>query len=168
MHAFAVLDSPRARMRALPRLAWIAVGGVVFAMADLVVAAVFWGVRSGVPPIRIPQAIASWVLGGDAAHAGGMATAIAGAALYGFVMGTIVAVFVRWHARSARVRAAGFAGGALYGIAMYGLVFHGLVPLLSAASATGVAPPSWEFACVVTFACIGTGIAGLARFLAGR
>jgi hypothetical protein len=167
MHAFAALDSPRSGAHAMPRLGWIALGGVVFAMADLAVAAIFWGLRSGVPAIRIPQSIASWVLGGDAAHVGGFATAFAGALLYAVVMSVIVGAFVRWHARSARVRASGFVGGALFGVAMYALLFHVFVPVFTAASATGALPLSWLLACAATFAGIGIGCVGIARVVSG-
>ncbi|BCT91516.1 hypothetical protein LYSHEL_05400 [Lysobacter helvus] len=168
MHAFTALDSPRSGLRALPRLGWIALGGVVFAAADLAVAALFWGLRNGIPAIRIPQAIASWVLGSNAAHAGGMATAIAGFALYCAVMGVIVDGFVRLHARSARVRASGFIGGALYGMAAYVLLFHVCVPLFTAVRETGATPLSWLLACAATFAGIGIGCVGIARVTASR
>ena len=168
MHAFTALDSPRSGVRALPRLGWIALGGVVFALADLAVAAVFWGLRSGVPAIRIPQAIASWVLGSGPAHAGGIATAVAGFALYCAVMGVIVDGFVRLHARSAHVRASGLVGGALSGMAAYALLFHVIVPNFTAVHDNGVTPMSWLLACAATFAGIGIGCAGIARVAAVR
>ena len=168
MHAFTALDSPRSAARAMPRVGWIALGGVVFALADLAVAAMFWGLRSGVPAIRVPQAIASWVLGREVAQAGGATTAFAGIALYCAVMAAIVAGFVRLHAGSARVRASGFVGGALYGVAMYVVLFEVFVPVFTAASNGGVSPVSWLLACAATFAGIGIGCVGIARVVSAR
>jgi len=160
MHAVPVLHplSPRP----LPAWARIAAGGAGLALADLAFAAVFWSLRSGTPPIRIPQSIAAWVLGSEAAHAGGVATALAGMLLYACLASAMVAGYVVLFRHAAIVRAAGLAGGILYGCALYVLLFQLVLPTWSAA------PPddsswAWTLACVVAYAGIGAGCAWIAR-----
>jgi hypothetical protein len=146
----------------LPAWALIAVGGAGLALADLAFAAAFWSLRSGTPPIRIPQSVAAWVLGSEAAHAGGLATALAGMLLYACLLCATVAGYAYLFRRAAIARAAGLAGGILYGCALYVLLFQLLLPAWSAA------PPdesswAWTLACVLAYAGIGAGCAWIAR-----
>ena len=135
MHAVPAL--PAWPSRSLPAWAWISVGGSLLALADLAFAAMYWSLRSGTAPIRIPQSIAAWAMGSEAAHAGGIATALAGLALYACVVCAMVAGYAWLVRRIAIVRAGGLAGGVLYGWAMYALLFLVLLPSLSASPTTG-------------------------------
>lgn len=148
--------------RPLPPWAWIVAGGIGLALADLAFAATFWALHSGTPPIRIPQSIAAWVLGSEAARAGGAATALAGTLLYASLACAMVAGYVRLFRRAPAVRAAGMAGGVLYGCALYVLLFQVVLPNWSAS------PPeasfrAWTLACVVAYAGIGAACAWIAR-----
>ena len=164
MHAAPALHSLSSRP--LPAPAWIAIGGAGLALADLAFAAAFWSLRNGTAPLRIPQSIAAWVLGSEAAHAGGLATALAGMLLYACLVCAMVAAYVHLFRRAALVRAAGMAGGTLYGCALYVLLFQLVLPAWSA-TPPGDASPAWIFACVVAYAGIGAGCAWIARHAHG-
>ena len=161
MHAIPSLQTTS--VRPLPAWAWILIGGSLLALADLAFASVFWSLRSGTPPIRIPQSIAAWVLGAPAAHAGGGATALAGMFLYACVVCAMVAGYVRLAQRFAVVRTWGFAGGVIYGCAMYALLFHGVLPAWSAAPPPSNPPSTWVVACLAAYSCIGGGCVAIAR-----
>lgn len=161
MHAFPALAAP---IRPLPAWAWSVIGGVALGLGDLVFAALFWMVHSGVAPIRIPQAVASWVLGPAEARAGGVATALAGAALYCGVVGTMVAGYLHLHERFPRLRGAhAWWAGGWYGLAMYALLFRVVLPLFAAPSPAKTMPLAWTVACLVAYWCIGMGCAWIAR-----
>jgi uncharacterized membrane protein len=149
--------------RAWPTWAWVAAGGIGLGLADLAFAALYWFLHSGTPPIRIPQAIAGWVLGAHDARAGGIATALAGAALYCAIVAAMVAGYMRlasrWQALHANVAIA----GGLYGLAMYALLFRVVLPLLAVPSPSKAMPPSWTLACLAAYAGIGIGCAWIAR-----
>ncbi|KGQ19540.1 hypothetical protein LF41_2800 [Lysobacter dokdonensis DS-58] len=150
--------------RAWPAWAVVALGGSALALADLGFVSVYWFLHSGVAPVRIGQGIASWVVGSQAAHAGGLDAAIAGALLYCATVAAMVAGYMRIAARWPRLHARAWFAGTVYGIAMYGLLFEVLVPYVSAASVgNGHAPVSWTLACLVSYAGIGIGCAAIAR-----
>ena len=71
----------------------MAFGGLTVGALDLLDAIVFFGLRNGVAPVRIPQSIAAGLVGRPAAVAGGLSTAALGVALHFFIATTIVAVF---------------------------------------------------------------------------
>jgi hypothetical protein len=160
MHAVP-LASP-ARPTAPPAWAWIAFGGLALGLGDLAFAALYWFLQVGLPPIRVAQAIAGWVLGSEAARAGGLATAFAGAALYCYIVGAMVAGYLRLHARSLRVRNAGLAAGVVYGLAMYALLFKIVLPLFAANAGGAALPWHWTLACLAAYAGIGAGCAAIA------
>lgn len=165
MHARPALQSrtsPTAGLRALPVWAWVAGGGIVLGLADLGIAAGYWFLHSGTDPIRIPQAIAGWVLGREHARAGGMATALAGAALYCAIVGAMVAGYLRLASRWPRVHAHVADAGVVYGLAMYVLLFRIVLPLFVAGEPHAL-PMSWTAACLAAYAGIGVGCALIAR-----
>jgi hypothetical protein len=161
MHAIPALCT--SSVRPLPAWAWTAAGGSLLALADLAFAAMFWSLRSGTPPIRIPQSIAAWVLGAPAAHAGGSATALAGMLLYACVVCAMAAGYARLWQRFAAVRAWGFAGGMVYGCAIYALLFHAVLPAWSAAPPAAGQPWAWVVACLAAYSGIGAGCVAIAR-----
>ena len=98
---------------------------------DAADAIIFFGLRSGVRPIRIFQSIAAGLLG-RASFSGGLRTALLGVALHFFIAFAIVAVFFAASRRLSGLRQWPVASGLLYGIAVY--LFMNLVVLpLSAA-----------------------------------
>lgn len=161
MHAFTAFAVP---VRPLPAWAWCVFGGIALGLADLAFAAVFWNLHSGVAPIRIPQAVAGWVLGPVEARSSGLAAALAGAALYCFVVATMVAGFLRVFVRMPRLRGshAWWAGG-WYGLAMYALLFHLVLPAFAAPAPSKAMPIEWTLACLVAYWGIGMGCAWIAR-----
>ena len=167
MHALARIHSEPGT-RHLPAWAWVACGGVALGLADLAFAAVYWFLHSGVAPIRIPQSIAGWVLGPAVARAGGIATALAGTALYCAVVAAMVAGYLKLSAWRPAMHARVVFSGAMYGLAMYLLLFRLVLPLAAAHAPASAMPPSWTIACLAAYAGIGIGCALLARAKAAR
>jgi len=168
MHALARIHSDSGA-RALPVWAWVACGGVALGLADLAFAALYWYLHSGIAPVRIPQSIAGWVLGPAVARAGGIATALAGVALYCTVVAAMVAGYLKLSAWRPSVHARVAFSGSAYGLAMYVLLFRLVLPLVAPAHAPApTMPTSWTIACLAAYAGIGIGCALLARAKAAR
>lgn len=109
----------------LPRA--ILAGVLAVAVLDIVEPIIFYGLR-GVPPIRIFQSVASGLLGREA-YAGGVPTALLGAALHLFIASIVVIVY--WVA-SRRVRVLTqrpLLCGVLYGLAVYAVMTFIVIPL---------------------------------------
>lgn len=106
-------------------------GGLTVGVLDGLDAIVFFGLRSGVPPHRIFQAIAAGLLG-KGSFQGGAATTLLGVLLHFTIATTIVALFVtasrRWPALAERP----FLWGPLYGLAAYCVMNLVVVPLSAA------------------------------------
>jgi len=100
-------------------------------------AILFYGLRSGVSPLRIFKGIAGGLLGPEAALAGGVLTALLGLALHFLVATTIVSVFYLASRRFSFLTERPFVWGPLYGIAVY-LVMNLVVVPLSALHGTGL------------------------------
>jgi len=111
--------------------AW-ALGSFTVALLDGLDAVVFFGFR-GVKPIRIFQAIASGWLG-KVAFAGGMRTALIGAASHLLIASLIVGIYIAIsrHVRTLAERP--FLWGPLYGIAAYAIMNLVVIPLSLAAN----------------------------------
>ena len=112
-------------------------GTLAVGVLDLLDAFVFFGVRSGVQPIRILQSIAAGLLG-RASFSGGWPTALAGLALHFFIAFVIVLVFLMASRRLPALRRHAVPAGLLYGIAVYLTMTFVVVP----ASAAGGGVPS--------------------------
>ena len=122
-------------------------------MLDLLDAFVFFGLRSGVRPIRILHSIAAGLLG-RASFSGGWRTATLGLALHFFIAFVIVLVFMMASRRLPALRRHAVPAGLLYGIAVYLTMTFVVVP--ASAAAGGVPPcPSRSTAC--SFTCSGWG-----------
>ena len=100
-----------------PRRALL-LGGLTVGVLDILDAFIFFGIR-GVPPLRILQAVASGVLGREAAAEGGLATAALGLLLHFFIAFVIVLVFQLASRKVPLLVKYPFVTGALYGIAVY-------------------------------------------------
>jgi uncharacterized membrane protein len=168
MHVLAHVNAhsrahPRGHARPLPVWAWVAGGGIALGFADLAFAALYWSLHSDFPPIRIAQGIAGWVLGTQEARAGGIATALAGLALYAAIVAAMVAGYMRLARHWPRLHAHAWSAGTAYGLAMYVLLFDIVLPNFSAATLPTHAPLSWTVACLAAYAGIGLGCAAIAR-----
>ena len=132
---------------------WLLLAGITVGSLDLVFAWGFWSLRDGATLVSIPQSIAAWVLGRDAALAGGATTAVLGAALYCYLTTAMVAGYHLLGERHRVLLRRPLLAGALYGIAMYALLFEVAVPLWSAAGPRA-APLEWRLACVLAYAVL--------------
>lgn len=147
MRSAALALRPSTRM---PLWCWLPACGVLLGGLDLAFAAGFWWLRSGVDPIRIPQSIAAWVLGREAALSGGRATALLGLALYAHLTTAVVAAYYRLAECHARLGERAVLVGALYGVTVYGVLFEVVVPLVSAAPPRPH-PIEWTLACMAAY-----------------
>jgi hypothetical protein len=111
----------------------LALGTLTVGGLDLADAIVFFGVRSGVSPVRILQGIAAGLLGRDA-FTGGLATALAGLLLHFTIAFAIVAVFVAASRTWPALTRSPFRSGCLYGLVVYGVMNYVVIPLSAATS----------------------------------
>jgi hypothetical protein len=106
----------------------IAVGGVIAATLDILDPIIFFHIRNGTAPIRIPQSIASGILG-RAAFSRGLNAALLGLALHLFIALTWATLF----ALAARVlpflTQHPIGSGLLYGAIIYLLMNYAVLPL---------------------------------------
>jgi len=116
-------------------------GTVTVGVLDLLDAFVFFGLRSGVRPIRILQSIAAGLLG-RASFSGGWRTAALGLVLHFSIAFAIVVVFVMASRGLPLLRRHAVAAGLVYGVAVYLTMTFVVVP----ASAAGGGVPSWPVA----------------------
>lgn len=124
--------------------------GIVIGMADLEFAAAYWG-QYGVAPVRIPQSIAAWALGAEAALGGGWTTALLGTLLYCYLTTLMVECYRQFAARRPRLLRRPFVAGPVYGVCLYVLLFEILVPLFARQAPAGE-PLAWTLACLVAYA----------------
>jgi uncharacterized membrane protein YagU involved in acid resistance len=103
-------------------------GTLVVGTLDLLDAVVFFGVRNGVPPLRIFQSIAAGVLGRNSArmgwHSGGL-----GILLHYFIAFLIVSIFYAVSRGVPALRRHTLTVGILYGVAVYFVMNYAVIPL---------------------------------------
>jgi hypothetical protein len=109
-----------------PRRALL-LGALTVGVLDILDAFIFFGFR-GVPPLRILQAVASGVLGREAAAEGGLTTAALGLLLHFFIAFVIVLVFYLVSRKVPILTKQPIVFGALYGIAVYFIMTLVVVP----------------------------------------
>ena len=138
--------------RARSTLPWLLIAGLTVGTLDLVFASLYWAMHD-VPPSRILQVIAGWVLGRDVALAGGWTTALLGAALHYYLMTAMAAGYALASQRIPALVQRPLRYGALYGALLYVLMFFVLVPLLTASHAPPKPPQrlDWQVACFVAY-----------------
>jgi uncharacterized membrane protein YagU involved in acid resistance len=114
--------------------------GLAAATLDIVNAMLFWHLYAGTPPVRILQSIAAGLLG-EAAFAGGAASAGLGLFLHFFIMCVMAAAYAlaarRWRWMLAQPVAAGVA----YGLVTWAAMNYVVVPLSRASAPPFI--PSW-------------------------
>jgi len=111
--------------------AWIQrllLGALIAGTLDISYAIIFHFFRSGVPPIRIFQSVASGLLGRDA-YQGGNATAVLGLALHYFNALLITAIFFAAAARVPALASRPLVSGPIYGIGVYAVMNYVVIPL---------------------------------------
>jgi hypothetical protein len=116
----------------------VLLGGLVVGGLDALDAIVFFGLRSGVKPIRIFQSISAGLLG-RSAFQGGWRTAVLGACLHWFIALTIAGVYYLASRRLPILVSHPLIFGPLYGIAAYAVMNLIVLPL----SAAGRPTYSW-------------------------
>jgi hypothetical protein len=104
----------------------ILVGTTIAACLDLVEPIVFYGLR-GVSPIKIPQSIASGILG-RAAYSGGLRTAVLGLALHLFIALFWAAVFVLAAQGVRTLSRHAILSGMAYGVLIYTVMYSLVLP----------------------------------------
>jgi hypothetical protein len=124
-------------VRVLSPVRAVVLGGLTVGVLDGLDAVVFFGLRSGVGPVRIFKGIAGGLLGREAAAAGGWPTALLGVVLHFTIATTIVAVFYLLSRRFGFLTRRPFVWGPVYGVAVY-LTMNLVVLPLSALHGTGL------------------------------
>jgi hypothetical protein len=107
-------------------------GGATVGTLDLIDAFVFFGLRSGSRPVAILHSIAAGFVGRDAARAGGIPTAILGAAAHYLVAFCIVTVYILASQMLPVLRKRWFVCGLAFGVAAYFVMTWFVVPLSNA------------------------------------
>ena len=102
-------------------------GGLAVGVLDILDAMTFFGIRSGMTPIRVLQSVAGGLLGRDTFN-GGMKTALLGLLLH-FLIATILATiyYVASSILPLLLRYA-VSAGLLYGVAVYFVMTYVVVP----------------------------------------
>jgi hypothetical protein len=114
-------------MKRLPAiLAATAIAGTL----DMLDVLVFYGLR-GVPLIRMPQSVATGLLGTEA-YQGGAATAVLGLALHYAILFVAAAVFFELVQRLQRLRRSWLLNTVIFGVGMYGVMNFVVLPLSAA------------------------------------
>lgn len=115
-------------------------GGLVAGALDILYAIIFWAIKSGVPPQRILQRVASGLLG-EASLTGGWATAALGLVCHFFIAISMAVTYYlvarRWRALWERP----LPYGAAYGLLLYAIMNYVVVPL--SAAGPGSKDPVW-------------------------
>jgi hypothetical protein len=104
----------------------ILAGATIAASLDLVDPIVFYGLR-GVAPIKIPQSIASGILG-RAAYSGGLGTALLGLALHLFIALFWAAIFVLAAQGVRALSRHAILSGMAYGVLIYTVMYSLVLP----------------------------------------
>jgi hypothetical protein len=109
-----------------PVLKAILVGAVVAAILDILDPIIFFGLR-GVAPIKIPQSIASGIMG-RAAYSGGVRTALLGLALHLFIALVWTTVFVLASRFLPFLKRYAVLSGLIYGAFIYVVMYYLVLP----------------------------------------
>lgn len=155
-----------ARPSRAPTLPWCLLAGAVAGLADLGAAILYWWVADGVPPLRIPQAIAAWVLGREA-FAGGLTTAVAGTVLFVVLTWGLAHLYASLATAWPPLRRHPVRGGLVYGALAYVVVFHIAVPLFAVEGAAPTRVDGIAFGLLACAMLIGLPCAWAARHLRG-
>ena len=115
----------------MPRQRWgkaMVASALIVGVLDISYAILFSYFRSGTPPARLLQSVASGALGRDA-FSGGSATAALGLGFHFLIAFIITAIFFAVAARVPALTRRPVIIGALYGIAVYLVMNFAVIPL---------------------------------------
>ena len=124
--------SKSARVKPLSTGWAILYGGLVVGTLDLLDAFIFFGLRSGAPPIGILHSIASGLLGPTSARAGGLTTAVLGFFLHFLIAFIIVSIYVVISIFVPVLKKRWIVCGIAYGVVAYFVMTWFVVPLSNA------------------------------------
>jgi hypothetical protein len=117
----------------MPRaLLAILIAGLIAGALDITYACVHYGLVYDIPPTRIFQSVAAGVYGGEAARAGGFATASVGLALHFLLTTLMAAFFVAWTRMVPALNRWPLLSGSTYGLAIFALMQVVVLPLSAA------------------------------------
>jgi len=119
------------------KISRIFLGGLVVGVLDIAYAMLFWWLRARVSPTRILQSVAAGVLGREAARAGGIRTALLGAALHFFIAFVIVLVYASASRAMPLLIRRPLLCGTVYGVLVYVVMNYVVVPLSAAGGGGG-------------------------------
>jgi len=114
-------------------------GTLVVGTLDILDAFIFNGVRTGTPPGRILQFIASGLLGREAFE-GGAAVQALGLFLHYFIAFVVVTLYILASRRLPILAQRPFILGPIYGLAVHLVMHYGVVPLSAVTRAPGPMP----------------------------
>src|SRR6185436_181096 len=114
------------------KISRIFLGGFVVGTLDISYAMLFWWLRARVSPMRILQIVTAGVLGREAARAGGIRTALLGAALHFFIALVIVLVYASESRMMPMLIHRPILCGTVYGVLVYVVMNYVVVPLSAA------------------------------------
>lgn len=143
----------------------ILAAGALAGVLDITAACTLWGFR-GVAPVRILQAIASGLLGRDAAVSGGWKTAALGLALHFFIATGAAAVFYAASRYLPFLIGQPLLWGPVYGIIVYFFMNDIVIPL-SAMKPSPPVPIMVAAQIVIHMVCVGLPIALMVRRFGG-
>ena len=114
-------------------LTTVLIGGLIAGALDITYAFIVYGPLSyGMSPVEVLHSVASGWLGGDAANAGGTATALLGLATHFMIATIMAAVFVRLAMRWPALTRNAVVWGLIYGFGLYLVMSYLVVPLSAA------------------------------------
>jgi hypothetical protein len=116
------------KVRSSGRLQAIVAGGLIVAVLDAANALVAYNLAFGMKPVAIYQFVASGLMG-QAAYAGGGATALLGLAIHFLIAFTVAAVFVLASERLPRLRREAVGWGLAFGLAVFVVMSFVVIPL---------------------------------------
>jgi hypothetical protein len=115
-------------------------GGLLGGLFDITYACTVWAIRSGATPIRVGQAVASGLLGRDAALAGGVATGILGLTLHFLMTLIMAAVYYGVATRIPLLVKRAVPCGLAYGLGIYMVMNFVVLPLSALGKMGGSGP----------------------------
>jgi hypothetical protein len=119
----------------MKQLRLVALATLIAGTLDFLDVIVFYGIRNGTNPIRIPQSVATGLLG-PASFEGGAATAVLGTALHFAIMFVAAFVFFALVRRVPLLTKSWLLSAVVFGLGMFCVMRYVVVPLSAATPAT--------------------------------
>ncbi len=117
----------------------ILLGGLAAGTCDILDPIIFWGIRAGVPPIRILHSVASGWLGREA-FSGGIPAGILGLTTHFFIATSWATIFVLASLQVPALRRKPLLTGPLFGLLVYCVMYYIVLPLSAAGTRASYVP----------------------------